>query len=236
MVQGLIIYKRFLPCSMTIYLTKSDNDKIHHFRVTAEQTGVDIVQGVMYEWIQKEWQNYDDHHSAATKQKELVNEKIKEGFQVTEFHESPENTLEIYDKAKWHYSGDFPDDLEPFQGYVHTGMFLGWCIDNELASDRFKTELKYEIEHFKQHKLTGSQIFKRCCDGVLMLEDLNAMGNRFAIDYFEFNHGKYLSDYEKTLGQHLPSIYHVADTWPNYEKLKTVIDERYANWKKNSGY
>jgi hypothetical protein len=220
---------------MTIYLTKTIAGNIHHFRVTVEHGGIDIVQGVMYEWIQKEWLNYEDHETAVGKQKELVAGKIKEGFQVTEFHERPENTLDVYDKAKWHYTGDFPDELEPFQGYVHTGMFLGWCIDADLISERFKSELKAEIKQFKQQKLTGSQIFRQCCDGVLMLEDLSITGNRFAIDYFEFNNGLYLGDYESTLGRNLPSIYHVADTWDNYEKLKLVLNNRFTEWLTNKG-
>lgn len=219
---------------MTIYLTKTFGNNIHHFRATVEYSNIYIVQGVMYEWIQKEHLHYEDHQSAIAGQNQLVQEKIKEGFQLTEFQESPENTLEVYDKAKWHYKGDFPDDLEPFQGYVHTGMFLGWCIDAGLVSERFCNELKEEIEQFKQHKLTGSQIFKRCCDGALMLEDLTATGNRFAMAYFEFNNGRYLHDYETTLGQNLPSIYHVADTWENYEQLKVVLDNRFFEWQRDS--
>src|ERR1044072_7581684 len=105
---------------MTIYLTKTAAGNIYHFRATVEHAGIDIVQGIMYDSIEKDWLQYEDHASAVAKQKELVEEKIKEVFQVTDFQESPENTLEVYDKAKWHYTGDFPDDLEPFQGYVHT--------------------------------------------------------------------------------------------------------------------
>jgi len=30
----------------------------------------------------------------------------------------------VYDKAKWHYGGDYPKDLPIEQAFVHTGMFL----------------------------------------------------------------------------------------------------------------
>jgi hypothetical protein len=139
--------------------------------------------------------------------------------------------MTVYDKAKWHFEGDFPGDLLPFQGYIHTGMFLGWCIENNLVSDIFKTDLAKEIAHFKQQKLTGSEIYEQCCDGVLMSEDLNDTGNAFAKAYFDFETGAYLADYEKTLGMLLPSIYHVADTWDNYYALKQVIDERFREWQ-----
>ena len=141
--------------------------------------------------------------------------------------------IEVYDKAKWHYEGDFPKDLDPFQGYVHTGMFLGWLIDNDLVSYEFKEELRAEIAQFKKRELTGPQLFQRCCDGVLLPEDLNDPGNRFAVEYFEFEKGQYLPDYAEALANGLPSIYHVADTWDNYNKLKKVVDGRYAEWKKS---
>ena len=217
---------------MTIYLTKTENDKVYHFRATLKLTGVDIVQGVFYEWIGQYWQGCGDRESAIARRNELVEEKIKEGYQVIDFIEMPENTLLAYDKAEWHMAGDFPKDADQFQAYVHTGMFLGWCIDNDLVSDRFKDDLANEIEHFRQKKLTGSQIFQRCCDGVLTLEDLNETGNRFAMAYFELDKGPYLIDYEQTLAQNLPSIYHVEDTWDNYEKLTKVINERYAAWNR----
>jgi hypothetical protein len=31
----------------------------------------------------------------------------------------------VYDKAKYHYQGDFPNDISIDQSFVHTGMFLG---------------------------------------------------------------------------------------------------------------
>jgi hypothetical protein len=216
---------------MTIYLTKTENGKVHHFRSTVEHDGVNIVEGVFYEWMAKRWEPCGDDESAVAKQKELTEEKIKEGFTITHFHESLENMLDVYDKAKWHYGGDFPEDLDSFQGYVHTGMFLGWLIDNGLVSDQFKTDLSAEIERFKQQQLTGPQIFERCCGGALMLDDLNETGNRFALSYFEFNTGRYLSDYGSALAQNLPSVYHVADTWENYKKLKPVVDERFSAWQ-----
>jgi hypothetical protein len=33
----------------------------------------------------------------------------------------------------------------------------------------------------------------------------------------------------------LPSIYHVTDSWENYEKMKIRIDMRFSDWKKLVG-
>lgn len=219
---------------MTTYLTKIEDGKTHHFRVTVDKNGVDIVHGVFYNWLGKYFEGCGDNASAIARQKQLVDEKLKNGYQVTEFKKALENTVDVYDKAKWHFGGDFPEDLDDFQGYVHTGMFLGWLIDNNLVSDEFKNDHAGEIEKFKQLKLTGSQIFERCCDGVLMVEDISELGNRFALPYFDFDTGQFLDDYEKTLSENLPSLYYVADIWDNYLKLKQVLDKRFLDWKKTS--
>jgi len=220
---------------MTTYLTKIEDNKTHHFRVAVDNNGVRIIHGVFYKWLGKYFEGCGDNASAIIRQKQLVDEKIKEGFQITEFNETIENTVDVYDKAKWHFGGNFPKDLEDFHGYIHTGMFLGWLIDNDLVSDEFKNEHTEEIEKFKQQRLTGSQIFESCCDGVLMIEDISELGNRFALPYFDFNSGQYMGDYEKTLAKNLPSAYHVTDTWDNYAKLKQVVDKRFSDWK-NQNY
>ncbi|MCX6313604.1 MAG: hypothetical protein NTX08_02570 [Sphingobacteriales bacterium] len=212
---------------MTTYLTKTEEGKTHHFRVTSTTNGVDIVHGIFYNWLGKYFEGCSDPESAITKQKELVGEKIKEGFQITEFKETLENSIDVYDKAKWHFSGDFPQELDIFQGYVHTGMFLGWLINNGLVSKEFWSDNKEDIKAFEKRQLTGSQIYERCCDGVLMLDDISEEGNRFALAYFDFDKGQYLADYEKTLLQGAPSIYHIADTWENFDKLKKVLNKRF---------
>jgi hypothetical protein len=217
---------------MTTYLTKIINGKTYHFRSTVDKNCVDIVHGIFYNRLEKYFEGCSDSVSAIARHKTLIDEKLKEGFQVTEFTEALENTTDVYDKAKWHFGGDFPDDLDDFQGYVHTGMFLGWLIDSDLVSDEFKSDHEEEIGAFEKKELTGSQIFERCCDGVLMLEDINELGNKFALHYFDFSKGKYVADYEATLSNDLPTMYHVADTWGNYRKLKVMLDNRFADWKK----
>ena len=136
----------------------------------------------------------------------------------------------VYDKAKYHYDGDFPAELEIEQGFVHTGMFLGWIIDHDLYSEWFDKELGGYAAAFKARDMTGAKVFE-ACDGVFMEDMLSEEGNGFARDYFDFERGKYLRDYGELLGKGLPTMYHVADTWANYEKLKARIDKRYREWK-----
>src|SRR5688572_15986580 len=217
---------------MTIYLTKTTDGNTHHFRVTTDESGLDIVQRIFYIRIEKFWQGFDNEDEAKAEAKRLVEEKQSEGYQLASFEESAENNMDVYDKAKWHYEGDFPEDLDDFQGYVHTGMFLGWLIDQDLVSNRFKKEYPEQIKLFKQRELTGAQVYQQALDGILMLEDISEIGNRFGIYYFNMDNGEYLMDYENMLGTNLPSLYHVPDTWENYFKLKELLDSKFEEWQK----
>ena len=48
---------------------------------------------------------------------------------------------------------------------------------------------------------------------------LNDEGNQFAIDYFDFEKGLYLDDYDDVFLE-CDTLYQVQDTWENYFKLK----------------
>lgn len=140
----------------------------------------------------------------------------------------------VFDKAKWHSGGEFPDDLDEDQAFVHTGLFLGWVIDTGLCSQEFTEDSADEIGEFTARKMTGPGVYESV-DGVFMDEMLNPEGIDFAIDYFDFEQGKYLSDYETVLLGDLPTMYHVQDTWENYNLLKPQIDKRFAAWRKKRG-
>lgn len=142
-----------------------------------------------------------------------------------------DDDLLVFDKAKYHYEGKFPEDLDEEQGFVHTGMFLGWIVDTGLYSEDFADDFKSEIRKFKATKLTGTGVYKSA-DGVFEEEMLNAEGLAFTTAYFDFEKGRYLKDYDQLLSGKLPSMYHVQDTWENYDRLKPQIDKRFAAWKK----
>ncbi len=149
-----------------------------------------------------------------------------------------------YDDASWHYGGEFPDDLPDECGATHIGMFLTWCIDNDLISDFQIEESKEDIDKVKKRKLTGAKFLIENCDGTFTDEDLNEVGNQFAENYFESdtNFGKkfanYFDDYTyvfeqkaKTDDFEYETIYHIADTLENYLLIKPLIDKRFEQWK-----
>lgn len=216
---------------MITYLTKTADGKTHHFRTSVQGHEVCTIQGVFYNWLQRDIHHYENHAAAKAEEEKLIKQKLTEGFQLADFEETAANNINIYDQANYHYGGDFPGDLDHFQAYVHTGMYLGWLIDNNLVSGDFMENLHHEIHAFKDRTLTGTKIYESCCDGILMLEDLTEEANRFSLQYFDFEHGQYLQDYDAVLAYNLPSAYHVADTWENYAVLKEVLDKRFADWK-----
>jgi hypothetical protein len=136
-----------------------------------------------------------------------------------------------YDDASWHYGGNFPKDLPIGAGATHTGMFVAWALLSGLAGDIFIHDFPNEIPKLVSRSVTPGAFFLQWCDGKFTDEDLSDEGNRFAQAYFDFQNGKYLADYELTLGGGLVDLYHVMDTWENFERLKPVLDQRFAEWR-----
>ena len=153
-----------------------------------------------------------------------------------------------YDDASWHYGGDFPADLPPENGAIHIGIFLTWCIDNNLLSEFQLEESKEDVNLVLNREMTGSEFLIRNCDEKFTDEDLNNLGNGFAADYYE-DEGEfskkgagYLSDYQnaiellyREMNTELKSFYHVEDSWDLYEGIKIILDKRFDQWKSFKG-
>lgn len=138
----------------------------------------------------------------------------------------------IYDNAKSHFLGNFPDSLPIEQAYVHIGMYLGWIIDKGLYSPFFEEEASNQIFRFRRREISCT-ILSEIWDGYLGFELFNQQGNLFT--YYYYGGGLYKTDYDEILVKALPSIYHVTDTWENYEKMKARIDVRFEDWRRVVG-
>jgi hypothetical protein len=138
----------------------------------------------------------------------------------------------IYDNAKTHFLGNFPANLPIEQAYVHIGIYLGWVIDRDLYSEYFEDEASNQIFRFKRREISCT-ILSEIWDGYLGYELFNHHGNMFT--YYYYGGGLYNSDYKQVLVKNLPSLYHVTDSWENYEKMKAVMDLRFQDWKKLAG-
>lgn len=155
----------------------------------------------------------------------LFHKKKKELKEVDESY--------VFDKAKYHFDSINEAELEEEQAYVHTGLFFAWIIKKGLYSEFLLEESKDEIELTKTDKISPSELYINW-DGILIGELLNKIGYNFALDYFEFDNGEYVNDYEVTLSSDEdPDIFRVKNNWENYYKIAKVIDERFEKWNKN---
>lgn len=139
----------------------------------------------------------------------------------------------IYDRADWHYGGDYPEDLPTENGGTHIGMFLAWAINNNLEGEVHQQVSQESLKAIRNKEITGREFLKIESDERFWEDDLNEEGNAFANFYYESN--KYFSDYSATLAGGLPSLYHVEDNWENYHTMETVISHRYRKWKIHQG-
>ena len=150
-----------------------------------------------------------------------------------------------YDDAAWHHGGEYPKDLPEENAATHIGMFLAWCINNDLISEELKKEIatKY-VEDVKTRKITGAEFLIKVCDEKLIDNDLSVLGQKFADDYYETESrfaekfGDYIGDFQQVFNEkaeknsfEYETLYHVEDTWGNYDLIAERIDERFVKWK-----
>jgi len=140
-----------------------------------------------------------------------------------------------YDRSDWHSGGNYPKDLPPENGGTHIGMFLAWCILNNLQGEFHDKESADSLRKVRERSMTGRNFLSKECDEKFWEEDLNDEGNRFAHAYYgntpEDEGQNYFSDYDRLFSKGLPSVYHLADTWENYDLIAPVITLRFQAWK-----
>jgi hypothetical protein len=139
----------------------------------------------------------------------------------------------MYDRADYDYSTE-DQPLPKGHAATHIGMFLAWAVHLGLEGEFHHEHSSADLERLRRREITGAQFFERACQGRFAEKDLNADGNLFAQHYYVDLAGRrqaYFEDYKRVLARRLPSFWHVADTWENYDLLAPVIMERYRDWK-----
>ena len=130
--------------------------------------------------------------------------------------------MEIFDKAKYHADSDFPVGLSPAQAYVPGGMFVAWCALAGLLSEQSRREFADERAALATRVRSPCSLY-RAFGGVFSEFHLSEQGAELAKAYFDFEVGVYLDDYIATLAADLPSAYHAADDWGNFELCSANI-------------
>ncbi|MES2570639.1 MAG: hypothetical protein V4710_11375 [Verrucomicrobiota bacterium] len=140
--------------------------------------------------------------------------------------------MPVYDKAKWHFEGDFPKSLPIYQGYVHIGFFLAWAIERDLAGALLTDDFAEEVAQFRSGEISGPRLLQ-ITDGVLDDQMLSDEGNRFTLAYYEDLDDGYFTDYPATFAKE-ESIYHVQDTRENFAKIRKKLDARFDAWRQTA--
>ena len=137
------------------------------------------------------------------------------------------------DKAEWHYAGNFPQELPKVAGGTHIGMFIAWVILHGLEGEEHREESKQSLDRVRAREMTGRDFLFKECDEKFWESDMNEECTAFALEYYsgEDGYGLYLTHYENALAGELPSLYHVEDTWENYDRLEPLIDAAFESWR-----
>jgi len=141
-----------------------------------------------------------------------------------------------YDDASWHYGGEFAKDLPPEAGATHIGMFLAWAAASGLLGELHTDDDPDLLGKLLDRSMTPGAWFIVACDEKFTDEDLNAEGNAFAATYYVDGETpdpaapKYLAEYCDVFSQ-FDDVYRVPDSWESFERLKPLLDKRFADWK-----
>ena len=133
------------------------------------------------------------------------------------------------DRADWHYGGQYPKDLPAENGGTHIGIYLAWVINSDLGSEELLEYVAAKLPAFQRREITGRDLLLKELDEKFFSSLLSEEGQAFTTAYYESN--QYVQDYAEALGTGLESLYHVKDSWDNYDRIAQTIDQRLATWR-----
>jgi hypothetical protein len=108
-------------------------------------------------------------------------------------------------------------------------MYLAWIMLRDLASKELIQLADDTYTWVLNREVTGRTLLLTKLDEKFFDTLLTPEGREFTSSYYETN--GYANDYDRVLGGDLPTLYHVADTWENFDKLAPILDERLAAWR-----
>jgi len=153
--------------------------------------------------------------------------------------------MSAIDKMSWHYdSDDYPKELKTENAGIHIGMYLAWAFSQGMVGEVHLEESTKALEKLSRREITGLDFLIYECDERLLDEDLSEEGAAFALDYYDDEasfakkFGYYLQDYcdvfnawADSQGFEYESLFHVENTWENFERLKPILEKRFKQWR-----
>lgn len=133
------------------------------------------------------------------------------------------------DRADWHYGGNYPAGLPTENAGTHIGIYLAWIIHRGLGSKDLLQLGGETYERVLKREATGREFLFKELDEKFFDRLLNKEAKAFTTAYYETN--EYVNDYDRVLGGELESLYHVEDTWDNYDRIAPLLDQRLSDWR-----
>ena len=83
----------------------------------------------------------------------------------------------VYDRADWHYGGNFPKDLPVENGATHIGMYLSWAIRRGFAGKLHVEHSADAVAAVRAGRTSGRTFLIEQCDEKFWEEDYRKVGN-----------------------------------------------------------
>jgi len=209
----------------SIILTKKRGLNVANIYLGVRNHLFDIKKGKNGAYQSSTTQHCGNADNAIGKFEEYRLRFLAEGFK----EESKSNLADItLDKSDWHLNESYPKDIDNSKVFVYTGFFVCWLANNNLIlkDSNFSKGLKL----LKERVLFPSQFFSEYLDGNFLTSQLTDMAIPFTLNYYYAENGEYFNDYFETFCTEEMSLYHVEDTWDNYDRIAKVIDSRYKGF------
>lgn len=136
-----------------------------------------------------------------------------------------------YDDASWHSGGYFPTDVPEDAGATHAGIYVAWLLLNGMVEEEFAEEMQEELQALASRTMTPGQFLLQCSDGKFVDDLIDEEANAFTREYYAPDDSLFGDDYFEVLVGELPTLYHVEDSWANYDLFAPVLEKRIAEWR-----
>ncbi len=129
-----------------------------------------------------------------------------------------------YDDGSYHI-GSAPSEAH---AAAHIGLYFRWCLAAGLVSEEHTEdpELREQLESVRHGALTATEYLWENTSGKLSGEDLTTEGNAFCKRYYS---NEYLKDLRRVTAR---SDYQFTEAEVDFSKLKSVLDQRFRDWKR----
>ncbi|MCR9201789.1 MAG: hypothetical protein NXI04_24345 [Planctomycetaceae bacterium] len=123
----------------------------------------------------------------------------------------------VYESARRHLDGDFPEHQSASAAYTPGGFLLVWLLHNGMVNKAVSDRLHEAIARLNAGQMTAGQLFE-AAGGVLSSDMLTTTGNSFGLGYLD---RFYFEDYTQLFDEQFDVIWDVDD---NDEHLQIVCE------------